>query len=58
MKIKITKQQTLKAIRKAEREIDIMLGVKRNYNRVHKSKKTYNRKQNKKIGYDSKEENC
>lgn len=56
--LKITRQQTLKAIRKAERELDIMLGVKRNYNRVHKNKKAYDRKQNKKIGYESKEENC
>jgi hypothetical protein len=47
--LKITKQQTLKAIHKAERELDIILGVKRNYNRVHKNKKVYDRKQNKKI---------
>jgi hypothetical protein len=55
--LKITKQQTLKAIHKAERELDIILGVKRNYNRVHKNKKAYDRKQNKKIGYESKEKN-
>jgi len=47
--MKITKQQTLTAIRKAERELDIILGVKRNYNRVHKNKKVYDRKRDKKV---------
>jgi hypothetical protein len=47
--MKITKQQTLTAIRKAERELDIILGVKRNYNRVHKNKKAYDRKRDKKV---------
>ena len=41
---KITKPQILKMIHKVEREIDIEMGVKRNYNRIHKSKKIYDRK--------------
>jgi len=44
MKFKITKQQTLNAIRQAERDLDIELGVNRNFNRIHKNKKKYDRK--------------
>lgn len=47
--MKISKQQIYKAIKKAERELDIELGANINRHRVHKSKKAYDRKQAKKI---------
>lgn len=43
-KLKITKDQTLKAIKKAERELDIEFNSNINHHRVHKNKKKYDRK--------------
>jgi hypothetical protein len=47
--MKITKEQTLLAIKKAERELDILLGANVNHHRVHKNKKAYDRKESKKL---------
>jgi hypothetical protein len=47
--MKITKQQTLTAIRRAERELDIEYGANVNHHRVFKNKKKYDRKLSKKI---------
>lgn len=43
--MKISKNQTLKAIRKAERELDIEFDANINHHRIFKNKKKYDRKQ-------------
>lgn len=50
--MKISKQQILKAIKKAERELDIEFGANINRHRIHKNKKAYDRKQAKIIKND------
>lgn len=42
--MKITKEQTIKAVKKAERELDIEFDSNINRHRVHKNKKKYDRK--------------
>ena len=44
---KISKHQTIKAVKAAERQLDIEAGANFNRHRVHKNKKKYNRKSNK-----------
>lgn len=43
-RMKITKEQTIKAFKKAERELDIEHNANINRHRVHKNKKKYTRK--------------
>lgn len=47
--MKISKQQTIKAFKKAERELDIEYGANINHHRVFKNKKKYDRKLSKKM---------
>lgn len=46
--MKITKDQIVKAYKKAERDLDIEFGANINHHRVHKSKKAYDRNKLKK----------
>jgi hypothetical protein len=46
--MKITKQQIIKAMKRAERELDFEFDANVNHHRIHKNKKKYSRRDMKK----------